>query len=118
MKKLIQTKLKDILFFIDEIKSFTKEIVNVEDFGRNPMCVRACEKDIMNISQAVKDIANSSEDFLISNGFTNIRKIIGIRNVLAHGYSNINLGIIFAVVFKELPILEKEVARVYQENFV
>ncbi|MCD8387664.1 MAG: DUF86 domain-containing protein [Bacteroidales bacterium] len=44
---------------------------------------------------------------------TNAKKIVGTRNFVIHGYDSLSPEIIWAIVIKDLPLLEKEIS-----NFV
>lgn len=108
---VIQTKLKDVLNFIDEIEKFTEDIKDYDTFGRNVMCERACEHNIMNISEAMRKILDEDENFFEKNSISNGYKIIKIRDIMAHGYDTINLKIVWGVVKNSLPILKKEIKK-------
>ena len=58
------------------------------------------------IGEATKRILEIYPDINISN----VRKIVGARNRIIHGYDDIDNTEIWSIVVNSLPILKKEIA--------
>jgi uncharacterized protein with HEPN domain len=44
------------------------------------------------------------------------REIVGMRNVLAHGYFDIDTSIVWAALVNDVPRLKQEIERILQES--
>ena len=106
MDNNIKTWLYDILNAVNEIESFfvdrPKEFLNYQNDLRTK---RAVERNIEIIGEAMNRILKENEEIEISSS----RKIVDIRNRIIHGYDSVSDDIIWGVVIRYLPILQKEV---------
>ena len=68
------------------------------------MVKRAVERNIEIIGEAVNRILNQYPTIAI----TNARKIVDTRNRISHGYDSVSDDIIWAIVIRDLPILQSE----------
>lgn len=66
---------------------------------------KAIERNIEIIGEAMKRITDIEPDILISDS----RKIIDTRNRIIHGYDKISADVIWLIVARYLPVLDKEV---------
>jgi len=102
----IKAWLYDILNAIMEIESFfndsTKEFAKYQNELRTK---RAVERNIEIIGEALSRILKRDETILISNS----RKIIDTRNRIIHGYDSVSDDVIWGIVIRHLPILQKEI---------
>ncbi|MBN2856822.1 MAG: DUF86 domain-containing protein [Candidatus Delongbacteria bacterium] len=101
----IKTWLSDIKQAIIEIKSFLPEKKNFFEFQNDVKTKRAIERNIEIIGEAMNRILKVQPDFPISKA----QKIVDTRNRIIHGYDSVSEEIIWAIVIKDLPILEKEI---------
>lgn len=106
MDNEIKVWLFDILNAIMEIESFFKED-NIEfaQFENDIRTKRAVERNIEIIGEAINRVLKKDETILISNS----RKIVDTRNRIIHRYDDVSDDIIWGIVIKHLPILQKEV---------
>ena len=106
MDNNIKTWLYDILNAVNEIESFfvdrPKEFLNYQNDLRTK---RAVERNTEIIGEAMNRILKENEEIEISSS----RKIVDIRNRIIHGYDSVSDDIIWGVVIRYLPILQKEV---------
>ncbi|NCO55550.1 MAG: antitoxin [Bacteroidetes bacterium CG02_land_8_20_14_3_00_31_25] len=98
--------LKDIEQSIIEIYNFLPEKRNFFEFQKDLKTRKAIERNIEIIGEAMERILKINPDFPISDS----RKIVDTRNRIIHGYNNVSDDIIWLIVNKYLPILEKEIS--------
>ena len=66
---------------------------------------RAVERNIEIIGEAMNRILKHDGKIEISNS----RKIVDVRNRIIHGYDSVSDDVIWGIVIKNLPVLQKEV---------
>jgi uncharacterized protein with HEPN domain len=98
--------LLDIQVLIAELASF-KEIVHNDFFQFRDQVVvkRAVERNLEIIGEAVRSILDIDPECRISSA----RKIVGLRNILAHGYDGVDDELLWAILQRDIPVLKKEV---------
>ena len=107
MEKDIKVWLSDIKQAIAEINMFLPEQKIFGDFQKDLKLKRAIERNIEIIGEATNRILNADPEIAI----TGARKIVDTRNRISHGYDSVSDEIIWAIVIRELPLLEQEVNR-------
>ena len=105
MENEINTWLTDIKQAILEIYTFLPEPRIFFEFQKNIMARKAVERNIEIIGEAVKRILQKSPEINI----TNARKIVDTRNRFSHGYDSISIDVVWAIVNRDLPTLEKDI---------
>lgn len=108
MENEVKSWLYDILnaimeiesYFLDNPKEFSKYIVDIKT-------KRAVERNIEIIGEAMSRILKIEENILISNS----RKLVDARNRIIHGYDSVSDDVIWGIVIKHLPILQKEIEK-------
>ena len=112
MDNNIKTWLYDILNAIHEIESFfidrPKEFLNYQNDLRTK---RAVERNIEIIGEAMNRILKQDETIKI----TNSRRIVDLRNRIIHGYDSVSDDVIWAVVIRNLPMLQTEIEQLLGE---
>jgi uncharacterized protein with HEPN domain len=98
-----KTWLKDIEQAIAEINSFIPEVKKFEEFKNDIKTKRAVERNIEIIGEAMSRILKANPDIAI----THSRKIIDTRNRIIHGYDTVSEDILWGIIIKNLPLLEK-----------
>ena len=102
----IKTWLFDILSSINEIESYFVEIPKMFEIYQNDLkSKRAVERNIEIIGEAMSRILKQDSEIEISNS----RKIVDVRNRIIHGYDSVSDDVIWGIVIKNLPVLQKEV---------
>ncbi len=101
----VKTWLKDIEQAIIEIKSFIPDVKNFKDFQKDLKTKRAVERNIEIIGEAMSRILTLEPGIKISD----TRKIVDTRNRIIHGYDSVSEDILWGIIIKNLPTLEKEV---------
>jgi uncharacterized protein with HEPN domain len=72
----------------------------------------ACERFIEIVGEAA---SNVSEDFRNAHAEIPWRKIVGTRNILAHGYAQLDLNILWDIIEIDLPELIETLERELRE---
>jgi uncharacterized protein with HEPN domain len=111
MRHEIATCLADIKQAIIEINQFLPEKKDFLQFQKDIKAKREIERNIEIIGEAVKRILKSQPDFPI----TNAKKIIDTRNRISHGCDSVSEDIIWAIVIREIPKLDEEVSRLFEQ---
>ena len=97
--------IKHILDSIDAIKEFSKNI-SKEELISNRLKQSAIVREIEIIGEAVKNI---SENLKNKNRKIEWKEITGTRDKMIHHYFGVDLNIIWEIIRKDLPILEKQI---------
>lgn len=112
MENEIKAWLADINQAIDEIQLFLPEKKDFFEFQKDLKTQRAIERNIEIIGEAISRILKLSPDFPINNA----RKIVDTRNRIIHGYDSVSNEIIWGIVIRDLPILEKEIKTLLKDK--
>lgn len=106
MDNTIKTWLYDILSSINEIESYFIDTPKLFEVYQNDLRTkRAVERNIEIIGEAMSRILKENNHIEISNS----RKIVDVRNRIIHGYDSVSDDVIWGIVIKNLPVLQKEV---------
>ncbi|WP_426064574.1 DUF86 domain-containing protein [Flavobacterium sp. DSP2-3-1] len=104
MDNNIKTWLYDILSSINEIESyFIDRSKEFKVFENDIRTKRAVERNIEIIGEAMNRILKEDSEIIISNS----RKIVDVRNRIIHGYDSVSDDVIWGIVIRHLPILQK-----------
>jgi uncharacterized protein with HEPN domain len=102
----IKKYLYDIQEAIKEIESFIKN-KTYEDFSKDSLLQSGIERKFEILGEALYRIKKIDESFI--SKITDAHKIIGFRNVIAHGYDIVDAKIIYDAIKFNLPKLKSEV---------
>ncbi|TAF47907.1 MAG: DUF86 domain-containing protein [Sphingobacteriales bacterium] len=91
-------------FFLNDKKDFLK-------YKNDLKTKRAVERNIEIIGEAMNRILKKDVSFVI----TNSRKIVDVRNRIIHGYDSVSDDIIWGIVIRHLPLLQKEIEGLLDE---
>ena len=111
----MQNKIKKYLFDINEsIESINGYLEGKKDFNKyleDKLLRRAVEREFEIIGEAINNILQIDEKVKI----TNARKIVNLRNFVIHGYDKVDDVIIWGIIVKDLPTLEREIKALLKE---
>ena len=105
--------LYDIQQAADRIAEFTAG-QRLEDYRTNAMLRAAVERQFEIIGEALVQLAKLDEK--LAARISEYRRIIAFRNILIHGYADVDDRLVWDVVETKLPVLRREVAAVQREN--
>lgn len=112
MDNNIKTWLFDILSSINEIESYFVETPKMFEIYQNDLRTkRAVERNVEIIGEAMSRILKLDREIEISNS----RKIVDVRNRIIHGYDSVSDDVIWGIVIRNLPVLQKEVEILLEE---
>jgi len=87
---------------------FLPNKIDFFEFQNDIKTKRAVERNIEIIGEAVNRILKIQPDFPIDNA----RKIIDTRNRIIRGYDSVSEDIIWSIVIRDLPELEKQIEEI------
>lgn len=93
---------------IDRIERYTAGIDEVE-FVRNEMTQDAVIRNLEVIGEASRNIVREHAAFATAHPHLPLSFAYEMRNALAHGYFNVDLGIVWKAIEKDLPALRQKV---------
>jgi uncharacterized protein with HEPN domain len=99
--------LHDILTACRLLGDFTRG-KSFSDYQSDDLLRAAVEREFITIGEALMQAEKQNPDAVQT--ITNLRQIVGFRNVLVHGYSAILHATVWGVVENDLPRLKQEVA--------
>jgi uncharacterized protein with HEPN domain len=112
MENDMKSLLFDILNAIMEIESYFLETpFEYSNYVSDKKTKRAVERNIEIIGEAMSRILKKNENLII----TNSRKLVDTRNRIIHGYDTVSDDVIWGIVVKHLPILQKEIENLLSE---
>lgn len=96
----------DIEFVIDELEKIIKHHNgDYNEFSTNFISVRAVERDLMIIGEAINQIRKIDSTLNLSGQ----EQIIGLRNLIVHAYDSIDPAVLWRILIKNLPTLKSEI---------
>lgn len=112
MDNNIKIWLYDILSSINEVESYYIDTPKIFEVYQNDLRTkRAVERNIEIIGEAMNRILKLESEIVISNS----RKIVDVRNRIIHGYDSVSDDVIWGIVIRNLPVLQKEVEELLGE---
>ena len=112
MPRDIRVYLEDIKISISEIDTFLKGVKSKEEFKNNIEKIRAVERNIEIIGEAVKKIPDEIRAYSPDIPW---QKIAGIRDILAHAYFSIDIEILWDVITNQIKNLKHAIEEIDQK---
>jgi len=104
----VQKSLHDVLQAARDIEAYTKGLDHAA-YIANDMVQAAVERKFEIIGEALSRLARSKASVL--ERISDHARIIGFRNIIAHGYDAVDHEIVWEAVRSYLPKLRQEVER-------
>ena len=92
----------DMLGFVCELRSLIKGL-SLADFSKNRVLCLAVEKLFINLGGAAYRLGEEASKTIPGMPW---RQIIGLRNILAHGYDQVAVEVLFNTIINNLPAVE------------
>lgn len=112
MKKDMRVYLDDILESIRYIEDYTKGMDRA-DFFKNHATQDAVMRRLGIIGEATKKISNEFKSAYPSIPW---REMAGMRDVLIHEYSGVDLGRVWRTVKKDIPLLKERLRELMKKE--
>jgi uncharacterized protein with HEPN domain len=110
MNKDIRVYIEDILECIEKIEKYTK--IDEDDFFENDQVQDAVLRRLEIIGEAVKNVP---QDFRDKHPEIPWRKIAGMRDVIIHEYSGVNLERVWKVAKEDLVGLKGKILNIKKD---
>ena len=99
----------DIQSAVDLLKEFTTN-KTLDDYLADPMLRSAVERQFEIIGEAVNKLAREDEE--LAANISEYKRLIGFRNVLIHGYGEVDDYLVWDLVETKLPVLINNLNRI------
>jgi uncharacterized protein with HEPN domain len=104
--------LYDIQQAAEQIAEFTAS-KRFEDYQGSAILCAAVERQFEIIGEAMARLIRLDET--IASKITEYRRLVAFRNILIHGYENVDNRIVWDIVETKLPLLRREVEALLKE---
>ena len=112
MRHEVEKYLYDIRNAASLLRDFTRGR-SFKDYQSNVMLRAAVERQFEIVGEAVSQLAKIDEE--TASKITEYQRIIAFRNVLIHGYADVDDQIVWGVVTKDLPKLARDIEKLIEE---
>jgi len=102
----VQKHLIDIETILAEIGDFGRGRT-LDDFLTDRALQRVFERDFEILGEAMNRLLRAAPEF--ETRISHARRIIGLRNILSHGYDSVDYRILWTASVDHLPLLKTEI---------
>lgn len=106
--------LKKILQHIESIMRYCASCHTLEEFSADTMRLEATVFNLMQIGELAKESLSDETKAQIKT--IPWQQIYGMRNRIVHGYSGVNMQIVWDTVSVDIPMLHKELKSIFETN--
>jgi uncharacterized protein with HEPN domain len=109
----MQLEVRKYLFDIEQAARLLSQFVSGKtrnDYLRDPLLQSAVERQFEIMGEAIGRLAKLSPD--VAKRITDHQKIVAFRNILIHGYADIDDELVWDIVETKLPVLSKDVQEI------
>lgn len=104
--------LTDIKISIESIYEHLENNFAFEIYKANKTKRRAVERELEIIGEAINKLLKINPDIIISYS----RQIVDLRNKIIHSYDNVNDMVIWKIIIKDIPVLQKEIENYLEDK--
>ena len=105
--------LYDIQEAADLLTKFVQDKI-FADYERDAMLRSAVERQFEIIGEALSKLAKLDERYVLS--ISEHKRIIAFRNILIHGYAQVDDRLVWDVLVTKLPVLWREVTEIMKQG--
>ncbi len=112
----MQLETKKFLYDIKQAAELLSEFARdktIDDYIEEAMLRSAVERQFEIIGEALNQLAKTDKN--VVEQVTGYQRIIAFRNILIHGYAQVDDHVVWDVLQENLPILKNEVARLLDD---
>lgn len=106
--------LKKILQHIESIIKYCADCHTLRDFSSDTMRLEATVFNLMQIGELAKE--SLSDELKAQIRTIPWQQIYGMRNRIVHGYSGVNMQIVWDTVSVDIPMLHKALKSIVETN--
>jgi uncharacterized protein with HEPN domain len=106
MRREARKYLDDIAHAAELVTRFTAGRT-FDDFASDAMLRAAVEREFEISGEAITQLAKIDEP--LAARISDRRRIIAFRNILIHGYADVDHRVVWSVVERDLPVLRREI---------
>ena len=101
--------LKKISEHINSVISYCADCSSLDEFQADSMRVEACVFNLMQIGELAKTALSDEA----KSEITTIpwKQLYGMRNRIVHGYSGVDMRIVWDTIHDDLPLLKEEIKK-------
>lgn len=107
----MKDEIKKLLFDMNEaaesVFEYLGERRDFSEYNKNKMLRRAVEREFEIIGEAMNYVLKIDPNFPIRHA----RRIVDLRNLVIHGYDQVDHAIIWGIISRDLPDLRNEVMK-------
>ncbi|HOE21132.1 MAG TPA: DUF86 domain-containing protein [Spirochaetota bacterium] len=105
--------IEDILLSINKIENYICNIQSYEEFIKNDIVVDAVLRNLEVLGEAANKISLE-----LKNKYTEIpwKRVIGLRNIVIHGYFIVDLSIIWKIINEQSPALKTQIITIKHDH--
>lgn len=101
--------LEKIHNHIISVLSYCEDCKDLESFQGDSMRVEACVFNLMQIGELAK--VSVTDGFKATVKTIPWKQLYGMRNRIVHGYSGVNMNIVWDTIREDLPLLKAEIEK-------
>jgi len=105
--------LWDVRKAADNIAAFVRDKTSA-GFARDELLHSAVERQLEIIGEALHQLAKVDPD--LAAQVPHLRQIVGLRNILIHGYAVVNHALLWRAIQEDLPQLRATVGRMLERS--
>lgn len=109
MNPKISQQLIFLIAAIEQIEVYTQTTVTIDEFKSNPMCQDAILMQFIVIGEIANNLPEGFKDQFAEIPW---HKMIGMRNLIAHGYARVQLEIVWDAIQLDVPPLKKQIQNI------
>ncbi len=101
--------LRKIFGHISAVLNYCSGCSGLDNFQSDPMRVEACVFNLMQIGELSKSsLTDEFKDKITSIPW---KQLYGMRNRIVHGYSGVDMSIVWDAIHTDLPLLKQELEK-------